>query len=87
MDKRAVNPELEDCLRRNKIREFSQGRNLVEKELLAAKADLSEAKDTFQRRKFKWTIIRAYYSMFHSAEALLYRQNYRERSHHCLTLP
>ncbi|MBU2541147.1 MAG: HEPN domain-containing protein [Candidatus Omnitrophica bacterium] len=84
MEKRTVSPEFGDCLKRNKIREFSQGKNLVDKELLAARTDLSEAKDTFQRDKFKWAIIQAYYSMFHSARALLYNQNYRERSHHCL---
>jgi len=32
----------------------------------------------------KWTIIQAYYSMFHSARALIYSQGYRERSHYCL---
>lgn len=28
--------------------------------------------------------MQCYYSVFHSARALLYVRNYRERSHHCL---
>jgi uncharacterized protein (UPF0332 family) len=79
-----MNPEFEVCLKRGKIKEFSQGRSLTQKEIKTAESDLNEAKRTFQKEGYKWATIQAYYSMFHSARALLYNKNYREKSHYCL---
>ena len=52
-------------------------RRLVLKELDAAQSDL-DARDSLGGDKFKWTTIQAYYSMFHSARALVYWKGYRE---------
>lgn len=79
-----VNPEFEDCLKNNKIRKFTQGKSLVKKELDTSEKDLVEARESLEREKFKWATIQAYYSMFHSARALLYNKSYREKSHYCL---
>ncbi len=79
-----MNPEFESCLKRGKIKEFSQGKSLAQKELKTAENDLIEAKKTFQEEGYKWATIQSYYSMFHSARALLYNKNYREKSHYCL---
>ena len=79
-----MNPEFEECLRRNKIRKFSRGKVLVAKTLGTAQHDLETAKKTLKDKGYKWATIQSYYSMFHSARALLYAKNYRERSHHCL---
>jgi len=79
-----MNPEFEKCLKRGKIRVFSRGKALVGKELAVAQSDLEEAQESFKRGKYKWATIQCYYSMFHSARALIYNKNYRERSHHCL---
>lgn len=79
-----MNPEFKDCLRKKKIKEFSRGKALVNKELKTAEEDLKTAKESFSNENYKWTIIQCYYSMFHSARALLYSKNYRERSHYCL---
>lgn len=81
-----MNLEFEGCLKRGKIKEFSQGKALVVKELKTAEDDLEEAKQNFADKKYKWSTIQAYYSMFHSARALLYNKNYREKSHHCLII-
>lgn len=37
-----------------------------------------------KEKNYRWSIIQSYYSMFHSARALLYSQEYREKSHFCL---
>ena len=79
-----MNPDFENCLKRGKIRVFSRGKALVEKELSTAHSDLEEAQESFRRAKYKWSTIQSYYSMFHSARALIYDKNYRERSHYCL---
>ena len=62
----------EQCLKRGKIREFSQGKALVQKELQTAEKDLTDGKEGFERKKYKWTTIQSYYVMFHAARALLY---------------
>ena len=79
-----MNPEFERCLRSQKIKAFSRGKMLADKELKVAASDLEQAKITFEDDNCKWATIQCYYSMFHSARALLYIRNYRERSHHCL---
>ena len=74
----------EDCLKKGKIREFSRGKVLVKKELESAMFDLQVAEESLRGKNYKWATIQTYYSMFHSARALLYIKNYREKSHYCL---
>jgi uncharacterized protein (UPF0332 family) len=62
------------------------GRDMVVKEIEAAKSDLSEAHDSLTNKKLKWATIQGYYSMFHSARALLYSKGYREKSHYALSI-
>jgi len=78
------NPNFEDCLKEGKIKEFSRGKALVKKELESAEFDFKAAKESFKDKNYKWATIQTYYSMFHSARALLYDKNYREKSHYCL---
>lgn len=79
-----MNPEFEQCLKKQKIKEFSRGKMLVKKEMQTARSDMEQAKVSFENGSYKWSMIQSYYAMFHSARALLYARNYRERSHHCL---
>jgi uncharacterized protein (UPF0332 family) len=74
----------EKCLKQNKIKIFSRGRALAPKEIKLAEDDLKRGKATFAEGDYKWATVQAYYSMFHSARALLYFKNYREKSHACL---
>ncbi|MGB2762277.1 MAG: HEPN domain-containing protein [Minisyncoccales bacterium] len=74
----------EDCLKRDKIKKFSRGKILAPKEIRLAKEDFRTAQKSFKDKNYRWCIIQIYYSMFHSARALLYFENFRERSHFCL---
>jgi len=76
--------EYEGCLKRGKIKPFSRGKALAPKELETAKSDLERARKTHKEGDYKWATIQVYYSMFHSARALLYAQDLREHSHYCL---
>lgn len=76
----------EECLKRGKIKKFSQGKALVHKELKTAGQDFVDGKEGFERKKYKWTTIQSYYTMFHCARALLYNKNYSEKSHYCLII-
>jgi uncharacterized protein (UPF0332 family) len=75
-----------ECLKKRKIMPFPRAKNLVDKELSAAKDDLDEANDRLKNGKHKYATINSYYSIFHSARAMLYSKGYREHSHHCLTV-
>lgn len=76
--------EHDECIKKGKIKPFSRGITLAPKELETARADLETARKTYKQDDFKWATIQIYYSMFHSARALLYAKNLREHSHYCL---
>lgn len=76
--------EFEKCLERGKIKFFSKAVQLVSKELELSKQDLKLAKENFADKNYRWGAVQAYYSMFHSARALIYKKGYREKSHFCL---
>ena len=78
--------EFQKCLENNKIKPFPKGKTLVSKELEIAGDDWKIAKESLNKKNYKWSIIQSYYSMFHAARALLYNQGYREKSHYCLVV-
>ena len=75
-----------DCLARRKIFRFKAAGYLVNLEVEDAESDLESAQEEFQKSGFKWATVKSYYSMFHSARALLYSRGYREKGHYCLYL-
>ncbi len=79
-----MSKNFEECVKKGKIKEFSQGEFLASKEIRLAEEDLKSAQGSFKEENYRWCVIQTYYSMFHSARALLYHKNYRERSHFCL---
>jgi len=75
-----------DCLEKKKIFRFEAAKQLVDLELEDAQSDLKSAEEDYNESNFKWATIKGYYSMFHSARALLYSRGYREKGHYCLYL-
>jgi uncharacterized protein (UPF0332 family) len=57
---------------------------LAKKELRLAQEDLKISLESLAEENYRWSIVQSYYSMFHSARALLYSKKYREKSHFCL---
>jgi len=76
--------EFRKAIERKRILPFAQGKLQVKKELREAEDDLSEAGNRFESGKYKYATITGYYSMFHSARALIYSKGYREKSHYYL---
>ncbi len=74
----------ERCLEKKKLVKFDAEKSLIKKEIVAAESDLKDSQDVLKLDKPKLATITAYYSMFHSARALLYSKGYREKSHFCL---
>jgi len=79
-----MSQEFKKCLERGRIKKFSPGKKLARKELKLAEEDLKVSLKSLSDANYKWSIVQSYYSMFHSARALLYSKNYREKSHFCL---
>lgn len=79
-----VGSEFRQLLADRKLIKAGVSRGMILKEIRAAGNDLKDSKDSLEQKKFKWATIQSYYSMFHSARALLYSRGLRERSHYAL---
>ncbi|MCL6577837.1 MAG: HEPN domain-containing protein [Candidatus Bathyarchaeota archaeon] len=71
-------------LEERRLTRIKPDRKLVLKEIEGAKSDLETARKSLQDGNFKWAIIQGYYSIFHSARALVYSKGFREKSHYAL---
>lgn len=78
--------EFQKCVSERKISAFGDGPKLVAKQLKISAGDLAEAKEGLKYSRWKWSTIQAYYSMFHTARALLFAKGFRERHHRCLRI-
>jgi len=79
-----LSPAFQRLIEERKIVKIKRDPALVEKEITAARADLSDAKESLALKKPKWATIQGYYAMFHSARALLFDRGYREKGHYAL---
>ena len=79
-----MSSELQQLFADRKLFRARISSGMVLKEIEAAQGDLHDAQDSLERKKFKWATVQGYYSMFHSARALLYHRGFRERSHYAL---
>lgn len=61
-------------------------KDLIDKEVEEAESDLGRAGNSASGDDFKWATVQAYYSMFHTAKALVLSKGYREKSHLCLSV-
>jgi len=77
--------EFERMIEERRLTRFKIDRALILKEMREAETDLNEAKDSLERKKFKWATIQGYYSMFHVARALVYSKGFTEREAEKLT--
>lgn len=81
-----MSTEFDRCVKERKLVKIKEDRALINKELKGAEYDLSKAKKSLEDDDFKWATIKAYYSMFHSARALVFSKGYREKTHYCLMI-
>lgn len=81
-----IEDEFQNCLSKGGIKVFTDASKLILKQLAIAESDLNEAKEGLLKDHWKWSTIQAYYSMFHTARALLYAKGFREKSHRCLRI-
>ena len=72
------------CISSRGLRKFHAIPLNIEDEMREAGRDLESAKRSLLEEDYKWTIIKAYYSMFHAFKSLLFSAGYTEKSHDCL---
>lgn len=76
--------QFEQCISKGKIVKINIDSDLISKEMREAENDLNSCEKSLKDGNFKWAIIQAYYSMFHSFRALIFSRGFREKSHICL---
>ncbi len=72
---------IEEAIEKEHLKKITPDRELMKKELEEAKYDLKKAKETLEKKDYKWSTIQSYYVMFHSAKSFLYSLGYRENTH------
>ena len=78
--------EFNRCLEQGRIVKIQPEKEMIDKEIESARYDLQSAQESLLKEDAKWASVQAYYSMFHSAKALVLKKGYREKSHYCLII-
>lgn len=73
-----------NCLNNRGLRKFPITTLNIEKEIKESRNDLESAQKSLLELDYKWTIIKAYYSMFHAGKSLVISAGYIEKTHDCL---
>ncbi len=73
--------KIEELIEQKHLKKIKPDEKLVKKEFGEAEYDLKKAKHALGDDDYKWCIVKAYYSMFHSARAILFLLGLKERRH------
>jgi uncharacterized protein (UPF0332 family) len=63
------------------VSKVTPAKDLAEKEFVESDYDLKSAKSELTSGNWKWSIVKAYYSMFHAARGVLFLSGLKEKSH------
>ena len=73
--------DIDECIKERFLVRVKPSKDLIEKEIKEAKYDLEKAEVALSQEDSKWSIVKSYYSMFHSARAVLFKSGLREKKH------
>ena len=76
--------DVEKYVLEGRLRKIKPAEDLAAKEFKEAEYDFSGAKRAFDEEDFKWATVKAYYAMFHSAKAVLFKNGLQEKSHYVI---
>ena len=79
-----MSSKFHQCISNRSLRKVPVDTRDVRAEMEEAGRDLESARRSLLEPDYKWTIIKAYYSMFHAFRSLLFSTGYTEKSHDCL---
>ena len=61
-------------------------KDLTNKEFAESDYDFEKAHKAFNGEDYKWCIVKAYYSIFHAARAVLFKLGLREKAHYAISV-
>lgn len=78
--------DFERCIEEKHLVRIKTSKEMIQKEIANSEYDLNRSKESLRNKDYKWTVVQAYYSIFHAAKALVLKKGYREKSHYCLII-
>ena len=78
--------DINECLEKGFLKKIRPAQDLVEKEITEGKYDFIKAQRALDDKDYKWAIVKAYYSMFHYARALLFKLGFQEKRHFVISI-
>lgn len=75
---------IKECVEKGHLQRVAPDKELAEKEFREAIVDINTARKAFRSKDFKWSIVSAYYSMFHAARGFLFLNGLREKAHYAV---
>ena len=73
--------KIKDLVEIGMIKEIKPDKDLVDKEFSEADYDIEKARIAYEEKDYKWSIVKAYYSVFHSAKGILISMGFNEKAH------
>jgi uncharacterized protein (UPF0332 family) len=74
--------DIDELVRLGFIVRIAPAKDLAQKEFAESEYDLNAAKSELTAGNWKWAIVQAYYSMFHSAKAVMFLMGLKEKTHY-----
>jgi uncharacterized protein (UPF0332 family) len=72
---------IEELIKEGYLSRVKKDEKLVKKELDEAEYDFEKAQISFGQKDYKWSSVKAYYSMFHAARGVLFSLGLKDRRH------
>lgn len=73
--------KVEEAIKLRFLLKVKPDKQIATTEIDEAEYDLDKARKTFEEKDYKWSIVQAYYSMFHAGRAVLFSIGLREKKH------
>ncbi|MBI4214761.1 HEPN domain-containing protein [archaeon] len=76
--------DLESLIEKDHLTRIAPDPKSATKELMEARRDLASSEKDIRSGDIKWVLVKAYYSMFHAAKAILFLLGLKERRHYAV---
>ncbi|MBD3248859.1 HEPN domain-containing protein [Candidatus Woesearchaeota archaeon] len=77
---------IKQAIEKRILEKIEPDEKLVTKEFSESDYDIESSERAFEDEDFKWCIVKCYYSMFHSARAVLFKLGFKERRHFAINV-
>ena len=78
--------KLDECFRRGLLKRIQPDHENALRSLDLSTANIEDAAENLQIRRYRVVIVSSYTAMFHAARAILFRDGVKERSHECIPI-